>query len=93
MRRRPLRLARLITMLLASGITLLIAAILLSTLPASATERKESTKTNPGPMSWTSAAMRPSTASRSPAAAASPRLMKRTSRPTRASSKKSNCCW
>src|SRR6478736_2338583 len=39
MRRRPLRLARLITMLLASGITLLIAAILLSTLPASATER------------------------------------------------------
>lgn len=36
MRRKPLRLARLITMLLASGITLLIAAILLSTLPASA---------------------------------------------------------
>jgi hypothetical protein len=36
MRRKPLRLARLITMLLASGITLLIAAILLSTLPATA---------------------------------------------------------
>jgi hypothetical protein len=36
MRRKPLRLARWITMLLASGITLLVAAILLSTLPATA---------------------------------------------------------
>jgi hypothetical protein len=40
MRRKSLRLPRLITMLLASGVTLLIAAILLSSLPASAaTER------------------------------------------------------
>src|SRR5438552_837752 len=36
MRRKSLRLPRLITMLLASGITLLVAAILLSSLPASA---------------------------------------------------------
>ncbi|HYD07632.1 MAG TPA: hypothetical protein VEC60_17990 [Reyranella sp.] len=37
-----MRLPRLITMLLASGVTLLIAAILLSTLPAHATERMAS---------------------------------------------------
>jgi hypothetical protein len=36
-----LRLPRLITMLLASGVTLLVAAILLSTFPASATERMD----------------------------------------------------
>src|SRR3954447_4536194 len=41
MRRRSLRLPRLITMLLASGVTLLVAAILLSTFPASATERMD----------------------------------------------------
>lgn len=41
MRRRSLRLPRLITMLLASGVTLLIAALLLSTLPANATERMD----------------------------------------------------
>ena len=43
-----MRLARLITMLLASGVTLLIAAILLSTLPASATERSSPYQSNDG---------------------------------------------